>query len=537
MVVKLRRIVIGILLLVVAFVGVLVWRLPVTSERLRAKVIETLSDRLDSDVELSTLTVRAFPRLHAEGTGLTIKRKGQGEYPPLISVKSFTVDGDLMGLYRKHVARVELVGLDIQIPPNDHHDQDAEKDRQPKDQQQGGNDRNDQQQAPKEPEKNGSDRQATGRGVVVDNLVTTDARLVIIPRTEGKSPKVWNIHRLHMNNVGVTEPMPFQATLTNAVPPGEIETAGHFGPWERDDPGATPLDGTFSFEKADLSVFKGISGILSAHGTFEGKLARIDIHGETTTPEFTVAVGGHPVPLNAKYHSLVDGTNGNTILERIDASFLNTAILAKGAVIDLPGSPGREVSLNVTIDRGRLEDVLKLAVKTPKPPMQGALKLSTRFVLPPGDRDVVQKLRLKGQFSIGAGRFASDEVQQKINELSRRGRAKVKEAPQQVASDFKGDFALANGVLSLPNVTFSVPGAGVQLAGQYALRAETLSFKGELSMDATVSQAAGGGLKGMVLKVFDPIFQKDGRTVIPIKINGTRQAPSFGLDARSLLKK
>ena len=243
------------------------------------------------------------------------------------------------------------------------------------------------------------------------------------------------------------------------------------------------------------------------------------------------------MPLNAKYHSLVDGTNGNTILERIDASFLNTSIVAKGAVIDLPGAPGREVSLNVTIDRGRLEDVLKLAVKTPKPPMQGALKLSTRFVLPPGDKDVVEKLRLNGQFSIAGGRFTSDEVQQKINELSRRGRAKAAEVPQQVASDFKGQFALADGVLSLPNVTFNVPGAAVQLAGQYALRRETLNFKGELMMDAKVSQAAGGGIKGMVLKVLDPIFEKNGRTVIPIKISGTRQAPSFGLDARSLLKK
>ena len=364
------------------------------------------------------MTVRAFPRLHAEGAGLTIRRKGQGQYPPLISVKSFTVDGDLMGLFRKHVARMELVGLDIQIPPNDRTDPDG-----PRRGSRGQTKRQDAQHDPKDPGNAGSGRSRDG-SVVVDNLVTTDARLVIIPRTPGKSPKVWNIHKLHMNNVGVAESMPFQATLTNAVPPGEIETSGQFGPWERDDPGATPLDGSFSFEKADLSVFKGISGILSAHGSFGGELKRIDIHGETTTPEFTVAVGGHPVELNATYHSRVDGTNGNTILERIDASFLKTAIVAKGAVVDLPGDPGREVALDVTIDRGRLEDVLTLAVKTPKPPMQGALKLTTRFVLPPGDKDVVEKLRLKGQFTIAGGRFTSDEVQRKINELSRRGRAR-----------------------------------------------------------------------------------------------------------------
>ena len=35
-----------------------------------------------------------------------------------------------------------------------------------------------------------------------------------------------------------------------------------------------------------------------------------------------------------------------------------------------------------------------------------------------------------------------------------------------------------------------------------------------------------------MLKVVDPLFRKDGRTVIPIKISGTRNEPSFGLDAR-----
>src|SRR6185295_1366625 len=109
--------------------------------------------------------------------------------------------------------------------------------------------------------------------------------------------------------------MAFDATLTNAVPPGEIVTKGNFGPWHRDDPGLTPVDGAFTFDRADLSVFKGIRGILSARGTFGGTLGRLDIHGETDTPEFTVTLSGHPIPLHANYHAIVDGTNGDTILE------------------------------------------------------------------------------------------------------------------------------------------------------------------------------------------------------------------------------
>jgi hypothetical protein len=506
--VKWLKIALGLVAIVVILLGVLLWRLPISSDRLRASVIETLSSRLDSDVELASLTVRAFPRLHAEGGGLTIRRKGHGSDPPLITVKSFTADGSVMGLYRKRVARVEVVGLDIQISPDDDHSEN-----------------------PSQPFRLKGD-------VVVDHLLSTDARLMIHPRDKAKSPKVWNIHRMHMHNVGLAQAMPFEATLSNAIPPGEIETTGHFGPWQPDDPGATPLDGTFVFEKADLSVFKGISGILSAHGDFGGQLDRIDIHGETSTPQFTVKVGGHPVPLDAAYHTIVDGTNGDTILERIDATLLKTSISAKGGVIDVPGRQGREVSLNVAIENGRLEDILTLAVKTPQPPMRGGLKLSTRFVLPPGPQDVVEKLRLNGQFRITRGRFTSSEIQRKINELSRRGRAQKAEGqPQQVASDFNGKFALGDGVLSLPRVTFDVPGAAVQLAGQYGLRTEALGFRGNLLLDATVSQAVGGRLKRMLLKVIDPIFEKDGRTVIPIKITGTRQTPSFGFDARGMFKR
>jgi hypothetical protein len=449
------------------------------------------------------------PRFHAEGVGLTIRHKGHSGEPPLISVKRFVVDGDLMGLYRKHVARVELVGLDIKIGPD--HDE-------------------------KKPNPIGPSLKDED-DIVVDHLLSADTRLVIIPRDKDKSPKVWNIHRLHMHNVGIEQAMPFEATLTNAIPPGEIETTGQFGPWRRDSPGSTPLNGRFNFEKADLSVFKGISGILSAHGTFGGALESIDIHGQTKTPQFTVKVSGHPVVLHAAYHAVVDGTNGDTRLERIDGSFLNTSLVAKGAVLDVPGANGRRVSLEVAIERGRLEDVLRLAVKTPQPPMRGALRLHTRFELPPGDRDVVEKLRLNGRFTIAAGQFTSGEIQQKINELSHRARGKKGDIQQErVASDFAGRFALDDGVLTLPDVTFNVPGAEVRLTGQYTLRQETLNFRGSLIMDAKVSQAV-GGFKSILLKVLDPMFKRDGRTVIPIKITGTRHDPSFGLDKGRLLRK
>jgi len=52
------------------------------------------------------------------------------------------------------------------------------------------------------------------------------------------------------------------------------------------------------------------------------------------------------------------------------------------------GTPGAERThhhgSDVTMDDARIEDMLRLAVKTPAPPMTGSLKLTTTLVLPPG---------------------------------------------------------------------------------------------------------------------------------------------------------
>jgi hypothetical protein len=98
-------------------------------------------------------------------------------------------------------------------------------------------------------------------------------------------------------------------------------------------------------------------------------------------------------------------------------------------------------------------------------------------------------------------------------------------------SNFQGRFRLGHGALRLPELQFSVPGATVKLAGTYALKPETLDFKGMLLLDAKVSQTQ-SGIKSMLLKLIDPLFkQKDGSgSAIPIRLSGTRKAPSFGLD-------
>jgi hypothetical protein len=439
-----------------------------------------------------------------------------------------------MGLYRKHVDHLRLDGLDINIPPSQ-----ARKKLEVRSEKEEGRSGKAEGEKEPTPEEARIDP-LNSAGFVIDKTDTNDARLVILPFERDKTPKVWAIHHLHMRDLGATHAWPFKATLTNGVPPGEIDVNGNFGPWHRDEPGDTPLDGVFDFAKADLSVFKGISGTLSSQGYFGGTLAQLEASGTTDTPDFTIAVGGHPFPLYVQYEALIDGTNGDTRLKAIDAWFLHSYLHASGAVLDAPkGQDGRTVSLDVAMDKSRIEDLMTMAVATASPPMVGSVKLNTKFLLPPGESDVVDRLRLDGRFWIGKARFTNYDVQGKIEELSKRGRGKTAEpVKERVASDFQGRFKLAGGTLALPEVSFDVPGARVELAGVYALKRETLDFKGQLLIDAKISQTV-TGFKSLLLKIVDPLFkQKDGTgSAIPIKIEGSRNAPNFGLDMRRVFKR
>ena len=510
---------IAVAAVVVALMIALASVVPFSSETARRQVIDVLAARLDAEVELGELRLRVLPQFRAEGHGLSIRHKGRRDVPPMISVERFSAEGNMLGVLRRHIASVVVDGLDIEIPP------DRNRDAASTDKAAGSR---------------GSDvaAQDIARTFVIDELVAKEARLVVIPRDQAKRPKVWSIHGLRMNAVSLNGAMPFVATLENAVPPGTIATSGSFGPWKSEEPGRTPLEGKFRFERADLGVFKGISGTLSAQGAFGGTLERIDIHGETDTPNFTVAAGGHPIPLHATYHAIVDGTNGNTLLEKVDASFLHTALIAKGGVVDAPGVEGRTVALEVVMDRARLEDVLRMAVKAATPPMTGDLKLKTTLEIPPGDRDVVEKLLLDGAFTIGDARFTSAEVQTKINELSHRTRGQnPDQKTARVASQFAGAFKLRDGRLAISHVTFDVPGAAIRLSGSYGLVTEQIDFAGTAFTDAKVSEMT-TGFKRFLLKPVDLLFNKrGGGSAIPIRITGTRSAPAFGLDKGRVLKR
>jgi hypothetical protein len=317
-----------------------------------------------------------------------------------------------------------------------------------------------------------------------------------------KPPHIFYIRSLRLQHAGLGQPMTYQATLTNPVPVGEIDSHGQFGPWQRDEPRLTPLAGTYTFTHADLSTIRGLSGILSSNGQFNGLLDRIDVQGETSTPGFSLGLSGHPVPLDTHFHAIVDGTTGNTMLDPVHAKLLNSEFVARGGVFRMPGNRYRRVLLDAVSNHARLEDLLRLALTADKPPMTGDVTFRTRIDIPPGKGNVADRLKLDGEFHISSAQFSQLDIQSKVASLSRRGSGQTAaESSGSVASDFAGKFVLGDGVMTFSNLTFEVPGASVYLDGTYALHDQEIAFQGSLRLQATLSQLTTGWKSALLTRI------------------------------------
>src|SRR2546423_15634837 len=113
--------------------------------------------------------------------------------------------------------------------------------------------------------------------------------------------------------------------------PGEIESHGYFGPWNSQDPGATPVSGTYKFDRANLAVFAGIAGILASPDNFHGALNQIETNGTVDVPNFKVTRAARSVPLQATYHAFVNSFNGDVRLENVNTLVAKTELLARGS--------------------------------------------------------------------------------------------------------------------------------------------------------------------------------------------------------------
>ncbi len=478
---------------------------------LRTRVIDTLSNHFNSKVELATFQVSVIKGIEVSGHGLKIYGKTdpnpyEAGVQPLIAVQEFRFRTSLLSLFHSpmHVDTVYVKGLELNIPPK------------------------------------GERQQMTSMGsktpkmtIYVDRFVCEETELLINTSKPGKPPLEFAIGDLKMKDVGPGQPMQFNATLVNPKPVGDIQSNGFFGPWQQDSPRDTPVQGDYSFSNADLSTIKGIGGILSSTGQYSGTLGNIAVHGTTDTPDFQVAASGHPVPLHTEFHAIVDGTSGDTYLQPVNATFLHTSFTASGSVVRV-APKGHDIELDVALGSARIEDLLKLGVRTDPPVMTGSVQMKTRMSLTPGDATVTDRLELAGNFHVPQGHFTNKKVQGKLDSLSLRSQGHPKQAKEQngedVQVDLQGVFTLKNGLLSFSLLHFVVPGTHVEMTGDYGLDGKTFDFHGTARLDAKVSQMT-TGWKSVLLKPVDPFFSKNGAgTEVPIQVTGTESEPHIGLD-------
>ncbi|MGA9584836.1 MAG: hypothetical protein WBQ95_05875 [Terracidiphilus sp.] len=506
----------------------------------RQQVVQALSDRFHARVELDSFhfslgnTLRGEWGVWGEGRGLRIWPPAEVEglhvpepnppIQPLIRLDEFRFQAPLH--YQSgepiHITRVRLNGLDIRFPPRSHMKRAFES----------------QPANASEPSSNG-----LHVSVVIDTVDCTNARLSLETDKPNKLPLEFVIHQFRLKDVRPGAAMAFDAQLENPKPPGSIHTTGSFGPWVVADPGSSPIHGDYTFNHADLSVFTGIAGILNSTGRYQGTLRDMVVDGQTDTPDFQLSRAGHAMPLHTTFHARVDGTNGDTWLDPVDATLASSHFTATGQIVRVLKtgddgqlhSIGHDIDLNVNVDRARIEDFLRLATDSPNPILDGSIGVKAQLHIPPGKVPVSKRIAIKGHFVLDEAEFSSLQVQKRIRELSLRGQGKLdqlKSAPDEtIKSHVEGDFALDGGVLTLPSVLYAVPGADIHLHGTYRSEGGLLDFTGTAKMQATVSQMV-GGWKGFLLKPADRFFKKDGvGTEIPIYIAGTREKPQFGYNS------
>ncbi len=526
---------------------------------LRARIVEELEDHFHARVELDSFQVSLVRGLWAEGKGLRIWPPAShpkdedlslgtptgvagvgipaGEGKPLIRVEEFRFHAPLRYAPGKpiRVSVVELKGLTVDLPPRSHFEGVT------------GDSSN-----------AGKPRSAMAGTVSfeADTLECSGAELVVETSKPGKLPLDFQIMHLKLSGIASgeaihpkdkspslgTPAMGFDAELANPQPRGTIKSTGRFGPWHTADPGETPVQGDYRFEHADLASFKGIAGILSSTGRYVGTLRKLVVDGQTETPDFRLTHFGNALPLTTHFHARVDGTNGDTWLEPVDATLGHSHFTATGQIVramaeeadGAPHSIGHDIDLKVDVDKGRIEDFLRLASHSETMLMTGDVRAKTTLHIPPGPAPVHERLKLDGWFSLDKALFTSEKMQRRIAELSLRGQGRpddLKTAdPASILSEMQGGFQMEGGVITLPALDFTVPGAKIELKGTYALEGSALAFDGSAKLEATLSKMV-GGWKGLLLSPADRYFKKDGvGTEVPIHVGGTREAPKFEIE-------
>jgi AsmA-like C-terminal region len=501
-------------------------RFPFSRDRVR----QALEETFHGQIAFAHFRVTYFPHPGCVAEGLTMVHPLSPDgSPPLVSVRKFIVQAHYIYLLARpgYISRVTLEGLHIQVPAR------------------GSGRPVDQTETPSK----------THIGIVV-----ADNALLEVARENGRQPLRYEIHTLTLHDVSRWKPFAYEAALLDALPPGEIQTRGHFGPWNSQDPGATRVSGTYKFERANLAAFPGISGTLSSNDNFHGTLKQIESNGTVDVPDFKVNTAARGVPLHASYHAFVNSLNGDVRLEHVDTLVSKTRLLAHGSVAGRPGHPGKITSLDLNVNEGRIQDLFRVFVKEPRSPFSGVIRFRAHVEVPPRGKPFMTEVVLDGDFGVESGKFTKPKTQEGIATLSQRAQGKQtdekhkdheeqadkeknggaqkqpaqdtdQDNPERLIIDLAGHLDLKNGIATFTNLSFGIPGALAYAHGTFNLLTDKIDFHGSMKTDSNFTKVAGGGIKSIFLKPFDAIFKKKPKGAeIPVQLTGTYYDPHPGIE-------
>ena len=325
----------------------------------RQKVTEDLQDDFHGTVTFQRFRTTIFPHPGCVAEGVTLVRARAGDdFPPFASAQKLIIRAHYLDFLLRpgYVAHIEVQGLQIHIPPR----------------------------GTIMAEEGNQNPSSTRVGEVIANNAVLE-----IARQKAK-PLRFEIHTLTLNEVSRKDGFTYDVAFLNALPPGEIQSRGHFGPWNSGDPGQTPVSGTYKFERADLGVFGGIEGDLTSHDNFRGTLAKIETHGSVEISDFKTRRAARGASIGSKYDAFVDALNGDVQLEHVESTIVKTNVLARGGVQGTPRLPGKTTSVDLNTSDGRIQDLLRLFIKEPRSPIVGKISFRAHATVPPEGRPFEQ---------------------------------------------------------------------------------------------------------------------------------------------------
>lgn len=480
---RIAAIVVVVLLCVAAAGAVLLHHFwPFTESSVRAQLGESAS----ANVKFGSFHAKYFPP-GCVMDNVVFQRGSSG--PSLISIRRLTISSNIAGLLRQHISLLQAEGMHVTLGRSDF-----------------------------------SSAKSSGQQTIVDTFVADDAILDVQRKTQ---PLRFVFHKFQLQNLGSSAAIKFAAVFDNPIPAGLIQTSGQFGPWSSSDPADTAVSGIYQLSNADLSVFDSIGGMLSSNGKFKGTFKQMEVEGSTTTPEFEVAYTQHKLPLQTRFTAAVNAIDGDTVLHSVKATFGRDQINAHGLIGQQPDGKHAAV-IELTCDRGRIEDTFYPFVESSKMPLVGNVAFQMHVVIPSGKERFLKKIEVQSDFRIQDARFTNPETQSRLGKISERH--DQNQPDNNTLADLSGNVRLINGIARFSKLSARDGNATAWLHGNYDLTNEHVDLHGQLTTEASLGNTT-SGIKAVFAKALEPLFKKGShQKVVPVKISGTYRNPSFGLD-------